>query len=237
MDLRYNHGVVVSNALLDFFKKELSDIFVYSDNSIDFGSDLPYQVISSTTNGDGKMTLIVENDIRHDIYKIPDLSVFTGVINSYSRVNIDSISKIDELSFSVNISGVNQSFYGQTLVSNEISVFGLRLQNSIFYECDFFNFGASYSRSRISNKTFGITARLLITTKDDQTNLSIEYITQKINDLIFYDNMGKVPIEIDKNIFYIFPFGSLNHMNISQENKEINSRMVTISFSYMLRYK
>ncbi len=236
MDLRYQHGIVVSQGVFDFFKSNIPEIFIYSDNSKDYGSDLVYNVVSSTDNGENKLTLIVENDISNDIYTIPDLSVFTGVINGYAQVTIDSISKIDELSFSVNVSNVNQALMPVSGYDT-ITTFGLRLLNSAFYECDFFNFNQSYSGSRISNKTFGITARLLITTKDDGTNLSIEYITQKIHDLIFYDNMGKLPITIDDRMVYLIPFGSMAHSDITHENKDISVRLVTISFSYKLRYK
>lgn len=228
------HTIEVSDALFEVIKAELGDdVFVYKSTSSNYEDDLTYRVESFTTSTDGRATIRVANDPRINIYEIADLDKFDGVLNGYDIVSIDSIEEVNPDVFIVNVSQVNDSFSNNI---ESIDSFGLKLSNYVFYDASFFAFPQSYRGNRISYKTFGLNVKLLITTKDDITNYAIEYLTQKIYDLFYYYNNGSTPLEIDKNILYIKPYGNFNSIDVSQESDNINSRLITISFSYNLRY-
>ena len=229
------HSIAVSEALFERLKEDLAeDIYIYRSTSSNYEDDLTYHVESFTTSADGRASIRVANDPRINIYEIEGLDKFEGSLNGYDIVSIDSIEEVNENVFIVNVSQVGESF---TSGIEAIDSFGLKLSNYIFYDASFFAFPQSYRGNRISYKTFGLNVKLLITTKDDITNYAIEYLTQKIYDLFYYCNNGSTPLEIDGNVMYIKPFGNFSSIDIAQESDNINSRLVTISFSYNLRYK
>lgn len=228
------HTIAVSDALFEVIKEEIgSEVYVYKSTSSNYEDDLIYHVESSTLSSDGRAVIRVYNDPRINIYEMEDLDKFDGVLNGYDVVTIESIEQVSDSIFVVNVSDVNDAF---TSEMESIETFGLKLSNYVFYDASFFSFPQSYRGNRISYKTFGVNVKLLITTKDDITNYAIEYLTQKIYDLFYYCNNGNTPLTIDKNTMYVRPFGNFSSIDISQESDNVNSRLVTISFSYNLRY-
>ncbi|MGL5576784.1 MAG: hypothetical protein ACRDD8_05325 [Bacteroidales bacterium] len=229
------HTIAVSEGIYELLKEELiDDVYVYKKTGLDVSDDIVYQVSEYTAYQDGKATLKVKNNPTANIYEIEGLDKFDGVLNGFDDVVIDSIEQIDDNNFTVNVSKVNDSLLGEI---EKIKTFGLKLSKSVFYDASFFAFPQSYGGSRISYKTFGVNVKLLITTKDDITNYTIEYLTQKIYDLFYYYNHGSTELNIDGNPLYIRPYGNFSSIDVVQESDNISSRLVTISFSYKLRYK
>jgi hypothetical protein len=229
------HTIVVSEALYEYIKAELADdIYVYKSTTTNYSDDLAYKVDSYEVTTEGKAVLTVRNDKRIDIYSMDNLGAFDGVLNGYDLVTIESISSIDDSKFSVTVSGLCTALSSKI---EKITSFGLKLSNSVFYSSNFFTFPSGYKGARINYKTFGINVSLLITAKDDASGHVIESITQKIYDTFFYLNNGTTPLEIDGKTAYLKTFGNFNTTELSQNASNLRSKLVTIAFSYTMRYQ